>query len=371
MTKAEPGDAVARLVLADEVVTPLHPEDRVFESMLSGWVRQQRGGRRLRQSTVDDRVGVVRQFQKFADEYPWNWTAGLVDEWSHHLIGEKRLAGSTIRGYQTTLRLFCDYITSPYYQWPQECETRFGTHPVQVCHEWNTAAHVTEYEGAPDRRPLTRKEVQMLLDHADAQVEEKIQRGRKGVLAAYRDATVFKVMYGWGLRCRETAMLGVTDFYRNAKAPELGQFGALQVRYGKSSKGSAPKRRTVLTVKPWAAEAIEDYLTNIRPRYQPRNPQVLWPTERGGRLHTREIEERFGQYRDELGLDEDLVPHCLRHSYVTHLIEDGADPKFVQEQVGHAYASSLAVYDGVSGDFMNTMMRKILDREMSRERDQR
>ena len=370
MAKVEPGDAAARLVLADIVVTPLHPEDRVFEAMLAGWARQQRGGRQLKQATVDDRVSVARRFQRFVDEYPWNWTAGMVDEWSHHLIGELRLAGSTIRGYQTTLRLFCDYITSPYYQWPQECEARFGTHPVQVCHEWNTAAHVADYEGSPQRRPMTRKEIQLLLDHADAQVEEKIRLGRKGALAAYRDATVFKVMYGWGLRCRETAMLEVTDFYRNAKAPELGRFGALQVRYGKSSKGSAPKRRTVLTVKPWAAEAVEDYLTNIRPRYGARDKQVLWPTERGGRLRPREIEDRFAQYCDELALDKTLVPHCLRHSYVTHLIEDGADAKFVQDQVGHAYASTLAVYTGVSGDFMNTMMRKILDRELARDHHQ-
>lgn len=54
-----------------------------------------------------------------------------------------------------------------------------------------------------------------------------------------------------------------------------------------------------------------------------------------------------------------------RHSYVTHLIEDGADPKFVQEQVGHLYASTTAIYTGVSGDFMNTMMRSVLDRALA------
>jgi integrase/recombinase XerC len=47
---------------------------------------------------------------------------------------------------------------------------------------------------------------------------------------------------------------------------------------------------------------------------------------------------------------------------VTHQIEDGADPVFVQHQVGHRYQSTTAIYSGVSGDFMNTMMRKALDR---------
>ncbi|CAM5336388.1 Tyr recombinase domain-containing protein OS=Streptomyces griseomycini OX=66895 GN=FHS37_003530 PE=4 SV=1 [Streptomyces griseomycini] len=115
---------------------------------------------------------------------------------------------------------------------------------------------------------------------------------------------------------------------------------------------------------PWAVEAVDDYVTNIRPRYRAAAGAALWPTERGGRLQSREIEDRFAEYRDALGLDSDLVPHCLRHSHVTHQIEDGADPAFVQRQVGHRHASTTALYTGVSGDFMNTMMRKVLDKAL-------
>lgn len=88
---------------------------------------------------------------------------------------------------------------------------------------------------------------------------------------------------------------------------------------------------------------------------------ALWVTERGGRVQPREIDARFRQYRDALKLPSSLVPHCLRHSYVTHLVEDGVDPQFVQRQVGHQYASATAIYTSVGGDFMNTMMRKALD----------
>ena len=52
----------------------------------------------------------------------------------------------------------------------------------------------------------------------------------------------------------------------------------------------------------------------------------------------------------------------MRHSYVTHLIEEGADPEFVKQQVGHAYQSTTAIYTAVSGDFANKMMRQALDR---------
>ena len=345
----------------------LHPEDSMFVAMLEGWARQQRGGRRLGIATIEGRASVIRQFADACGKFPWQWGSSDVDEWTTHLVAVKKLADSTIRVYQGALRQFCDYITSPFYDWPAQCEKRFGTHPVQVCHEWNTTAHLVDYEGRPDRRPMTRPELQQLFDYADERVDQAMKSGRKGALGCYRDATVLKVIYGWGLRCNEVSMLDLTDFYRNPKAPELGPMGAVHVRYGKASKGSPPKRRTVLSVMPWAVEAVRDYVENARPLYHPRVPAILWPTERGNRLRTREIQDRFAEYRDALGLDQALTQHCLRHSYVTHLIENGADAKFVQEQVGHVSASTTAIYTSVSGDFMNSMLRKVLDDSISRE----
>ena len=76
---------------------------------------------------------------------------------------------------------------------------------------------------------------------------------RKGWLAAFRDATLFKVIYGWGLRRRETAMLDVGDFSVNPAAPELGGLGVCHVRFGKAMRGSPPRRRAVATVMPWTA----------------------------------------------------------------------------------------------------------------------
>ncbi len=73
-----------------------------------------------------------------------------------------------------------------------------------------------------------------------------------------------------------------------------------------------------------------------------------------------EINARFVAYRDALGLPAALVVHSLRHSYVTHLTEDGADRRFIQCQVGHENDSSTAVYTHVSDDFMNTALRRAL-----------
>jgi integrase/recombinase XerC len=54
--------------------------------------------------------------------------------------------------------------------------------------------------------------------------------------------------------------------------------------------------------------------------------------------------------------------HCLRHSYVSHLIEDGADPLFVQFQAGHSWASTTAIYTTVGQDARNRMLRAALAR---------
>ncbi|OHT78145.1 integrase [Mycobacteroides chelonae] len=348
-------------------VSFMHPEDAVFEAMLQGWEKQQLGGRLKQPKSVNAQIGIVRRFMKYTNEYPWNWSAAHMDEWGSDLISHAR-ASSTIRNYQSAIRLFCDYITSAHYGWINLCENRFATHPVQICHEWNTTAHLVDYEGATERRPLTREELQRFFDYADRQVELMMRSGRKGALPAYRDSTVFKLLYGWGLRCSEASHLDVIDFHKNSKAPELKKFAMLHVRYGKRSRGSPHRRRMVHTLMPWAAEAVADYVENVRSLYRggAEHP-ALFLTERGGRLQPRHIEERFAAYRDALGLDHHLTPHCLRHSYVTHLTEDGVDPKFIQEQVGHRFASTTGIYTAVSGDFMNAMMRKALDQMLTQE----
>jgi site-specific recombinase XerD len=89
---------------------------------------------------------------------------------------------------------------------------------------------------------------------------------------------------------------------------------------------------------------IEEYVSEVRPRFDIADSTILWPTERQGRIRLEHIDDRFADWRDELGLDPVLHPHCLRHSYVTHLIEDGFDPLFVQQQVGHRWGSTTALY---------------------------
>jgi integrase/recombinase XerC len=174
-----------------------------------------------------------------------------------------------------------------------------------------------------------------------------------------------------GLRRTETSKLDLVDFGRNPAAPEFGRYGMLNVRYGKAKKGQPPRRRNVAAVMGWAVEAVVDYAENVRPRFGCEDHPALWVTERGGRVKPAEINARFVAYRDALGLPSALVVHSLKHSYVTHLTEDGVDRRFIQGQVGHENDSSTAVYTHVSDDFMNAALRRALAPALGTDRGSR
>jgi integrase/recombinase XerC len=358
---AVPGSA--RLQLAAGVPL-LRPEEQVFEAMLTGW-RNQQLARNLAFSTVEGRANRVRDFTRHCGAAPWEWSPQLADEWFTDIRAVRGNARSTLRSYQEALRLFCAFVTDPAYGWAGECQARFGTHPVQVVHEWNTAVHVQEYEGEPAKRAFTLGELQAFFDYADEQVSVIRGRGRKGWLPAFRDAALFKIAYAFGLRRNETRMLDVADFSANPKGPEFGEYGVLDVRHGKAMKGSPPKRRSVLAVWPWSAQIIEQWVCEVRPLLAAEGNRALWPSERGARVGLQRLDSRLGAYRRELGMDEGVDFHSLRRSYVTHLIEDGWDPFFVQCQAGHESASTTALYTCVSSDFRTRTLRRALDQTVA------
>ena len=350
-----PGSAALSLVAN---VIPLDPEPAVFSAMLSGW-RDQQQARFLQPATIQAREGIVRRFADFTGNYPWQWRSEDVDAWFAQLkSASPPTAVSTARGYQLALRLFCGLITDPRYGWLSLCAERFGETPTQILHEWNSVTHVTEFEGRPGRRPLSYEEVQALFDAADGRAEEARQRRRKGAVTALRDAAFLKTVYAFGLRRREAVGLDVADLRSNPKIPSFGKFGGLFVRSGKASRGSPPKRRTILAVPEmdWIVEVLDHYLTEVRPCFSPGAHPALWMTERCGRLSARGANDAFEEARVAAGLPDTLELHSLRHSYVTHLTEFDYPERFVQDQVGHAYASTTAIYSHVSDEYRNRLV---------------
>ncbi|WP_329112200.1 tyrosine-type recombinase/integrase [Streptomyces sp. NBC_01353] len=159
-------------------------------------------------------------------------------------------------------------------------------------------------------------------------------------------------------------MLDLHDLRHNPRAKEYGRFGSVEVRFGKASRGSPPKRRTVLTVPEmdWRIPLLEERTTKVRDGFGAGAYPALWVTERCGRISPRRLDEVFALVRDLAGLSQELELYCLRHTYITHLIEFGYPERFVQDQVGHRYAATTALYTWVSDEYHNRLLEDSLHR---------
>jgi len=365
--RAEPVDGLEAALdrLFGAGVRPLRRDEGVFEAMLEGWARQQRS-RMLRPTTIASGVALIRRVVESSQRWPWEWVAeDLEDFFSDLASAPRERRPATLRNYQSQLRGFLAFLVDERYAWRQVCGLQFGRVPVQLLDERNLIVHVSEHESDPRRRALTRDELQAFFDLCDRRVAGRRALRRKGSLAALRDGALFKVAYGWGLRRTELARLDVCDLLANPKQPRFRGYGIVRVRHGKGSRGSAPKRRDVLTVWAWAADVLDQYVSEIRPLFGVDDHPALWLTERGGRISVRHVDERFAELRDELGMDRGHTPHALRHSYITHLHEENFDALFVKEQVGHRYMSTTALYTAVSSDYKQRALAAALQAQLA------
>ena len=350
-------------------VSLLDPARTTFQDMLQGFAVSMRS-RGLAASTIEVREWGVRRFHDFVGEYPWTWKPQDIEDYTSSLLsGPRPLAHSTIRGYQHTIKSFCGYLSNPAYDWDEICLERFGEVPTQICHPWNTFAHLAEFEARPTRRPFGYDELEAFFAHADQVAHDLLDSRKKGALPALRDAQFFKTVYAFGLRRREAVMVDLNDLRPNPFMPDWGPYGKVQVRYGKAMKGSPPRRRTVLACPEfaWATEGLKHWVEVVRPRLDPGNHAALWLSERHDRVTTRNVDVRFAKIRTGAGLDPALTLHSLRHSYVTHLIEFGYAERFVQEQVGHHHSSTTAIYPSVSDDYKNRIFQEALNRVLGKE----
>ena len=350
--------------LVEHSVGLLRAEDRVFEAMLDGW-RAQQLARGLTPAFILSSCRLVARFQEHANEYPWRWSAHHMDEFlADRRSRDRPVSLATLRANAGAIRMFCTYLTDPRYGWAGFCEQVFGDVPTQVVFEWNAPRHRVDDAVPPARRSFTRVELQRLFDHLDDHIDREHAAGSKRWLPALRDSIAFKTCYAYGLRRRELTMLEVGDFGPNPHVPAYGRFGAVQVRWAKATTGSGPRRRTVLTVPEfdWVVGLLQFWTgPGGRARFPTADTSgALWPSERGGRLRLGSLGDAFAGLREEVGLPKELGLHCLRHSYVTHLIEAGYDPAFVQTQVGHAHASTTGLYTSVSSDFKQKTIQQMI-----------
>ncbi len=145
-----------------------------------------------------------------------------------------------------------------------------------------------------------------------------------------RDRAILELFYGTGLRVGEAASLTVAD---------LGRAPSLTVR------GKGGRERTVPLGRE-ARAAIAAYLEKARPALaKPGSGDALWVADRGGAMDARAIRRAV---RRRTG----TFPHALRHAFATHLLENGADLRTVQELLGHTELGTTQIYTAVTREHL-------------------
>ncbi len=151
---------------------------------------------------------------------------------------------------------------------------------------------------------------------------------------ALRDRAMLEMLYGSGLRVSELVAL---------KAEQVDWEESFVRVTGKGSKTRYVPMGKV------AAAALKRYAEQLRPRLQKPGVRgdVLFLSVRGGRLTRERIRQIIKQRAAEAGIEENVFPHIMRHSFATHLLENGADLRVIQDMLGHADLSTTQIYTHV------------------------
>ena len=168
---------------------------------------------------------------------------------------------------------------------------------------------------------LTSKEVELLLEQPEC-------TDMKG----YRDRAMLELLYATGIRVRELISLDVSDV--NIPA------GFIRCR-------SKDKER-MIPLYPAAIKALSEYVEFIRPQMiASPDEQSLFVNISGERMSRQGFWKIIKTYQKKAGIENDITPHTLRHSFAAHLLENGADLRSIQEMLGHADISSTQVYSHI------------------------
>ena len=274
--------------------------------------------------------------------------AEVIEIFEKYLVNDKKASANTLSSYMRDIRKYCDYLeihteetivsaseddVHEYIDYLRASGKSVATVSRNIASlkclythlcikqivKVNPAMKLVPDKGA-QKLPqiLTSKEVELLLDQPQC-IDAK----------GYRDKAMLELLYATGIRVTELIDLNIGDVNLNA--------GVVRCQ--------SRNRERFIPLYPAAVKAVSEYITLVRPQMiATPDEQSLFVNVSGERMSRQGFWKIIKFYQKKAGIEKDITPHTLRHSFAAHLLENGADIHAIQEMLGHADISSTRVY---------------------------
>lgn len=283
----------------------------------------------------------------------------LMSEYLNHLIIERGLASNTLEAYELDLTQFRTYLEQNSIKLLNVDSTIIVAYLIFLKqkhqHSSSTLARKSaalnglfDYLLAED---LITTNPFSLLDISKTenklpnvlsfeQIDQLLNTPDLSRRTGYRDQAMLEVLYGTGLRVSELLGLNLGDIDPLGFVRSVG-------------KGN---RERIIPVGSHALKAVDLYMTNCRPKLvKDLKERALFVNARGKRLTRQGFWKILKQYGKLCGIEHKLSPHVIRHSFATHLLQNGADLRSVQEMLGHVDIATTQIYTHLSKEHLRSV----------------
>ena len=256
-----------------------------------------------------------------------------IARYGDYLAGEKHASQNTISSYLRDVNQFADYLRNY-----EGATLRDATgEMVQSYMNWmmgrgKSAASVTRFLAS------VKSFYQFLVSQGDMAsnpakgVELFLEQPQCVDAKGFRDHAMLELLYATGIRVSELISLDMEDLNLAASFIRCENRG----------------KERIIPLYHTAVKALNDYVRNIRPQLiADSEEQALFVNMNGERMSRQGFWKIIKHYQEKAGIEKDITPHTLRHSFAVHLLENGADLRSIQEMLGHADISSTQIYTHV------------------------
>lgn len=290
----------------------------ISEALSRGYVSYLRIERGMSPNTVASYSSDVRKFLSSTGDDPLSVVTGTVTD---YIVSRPELSKRSQARLLSSLRSFFDYLVMEGERNDNPCDgvdlPKLGRHIPAV----------------------------LSLEEVDA-IMESVDMTSWGGL---RDRAILEVLYGCGLRVSEASLLRISCIF--------AEEGFIRV------VGKGDKERLV-PVGEMALKAVRDYL-EVRPEpFSPQFDDILFLNRSGKPLSRVSIFKMVKEQAILAGVHKEISPHTFRHSFATHLIENGADLRLVQEMLGHESILTTEIYTHIDS---STWQRAVLEHHPRRQ----